>query len=92
MSTGSRSAWHCGRYPAWQRLDAYSDLVETSRRRGRDEFEFEYDLLDTGVFGQGRYRDVFVEDELQSCGLFLVVAPWQVHAFSLDCRGRGGRS
>ena len=37
----------------------YSDLVETSRRRGRNEFE--YELLDTGVFDRDRYWDVFVE-------------------------------
>ena len=37
----------------------YSDLVETNRRRGRQEFE--YELLDTGVFDQDRYFDVFVE-------------------------------
>jgi hypothetical protein len=33
--------------------------VETNRRRGRQEFE--YELLDTGVFDQDRYFDVFVE-------------------------------
>ncbi len=37
----------------------YNDLVETSRRRSRAEFE--YELLDTGVFDQDRYFDVFVE-------------------------------
>src|SRR4029079_1664572 len=37
----------------------YSNLVETSRRRSRQEFE--YELLDTGVFDQDRYFDVFVE-------------------------------
>ncbi|MBI3407232.1 MAG: glucosidase [Planctomycetes bacterium] len=37
----------------------YSDLVETSRRRGRNEFE--YELLDTGAFDKDRYFDVFVE-------------------------------
>src|SRR5262249_11633137 len=37
----------------------YSPLVETSRRRSRQEFE--YELLDTGVFDQDRYFDVFVE-------------------------------
>jgi hypothetical protein len=37
----------------------YADLVETSRRRGRHEFE--YELLDTGVFNDNRYFDVFVE-------------------------------
>jgi len=37
----------------------YSDLVETNRRRSRQEME--YELLDTGVFEQDRYFDVFVE-------------------------------
>jgi hypothetical protein len=37
----------------------YSNLVETSRRRSRNEFE--YELLDTGVFDQNRYFDIFVE-------------------------------
>ena len=37
----------------------YGDLVETNRRRGRHDFE--YELLDTGVFDQDRYFDVFVE-------------------------------
>ncbi|HMF13348.1 MAG TPA: glucosidase, partial [Gemmataceae bacterium] len=37
----------------------YSNLVDTSRRRSRSEFE--YELLDTGVFDEDRYFDVFVE-------------------------------
>src|SRR4051812_20209054 len=37
----------------------YSDLVETSRKRDRSEFE--YELMDTGVFDDDRYFDVFVE-------------------------------
>jgi hypothetical protein len=37
----------------------YRDLVETNRRRSREEFE--YELLDTGVFDDDRYFDVFVE-------------------------------
>jgi hypothetical protein len=37
----------------------YRDLVETNRRRTRDEFE--YELLDTGIFDDDRYFDVFVE-------------------------------
>jgi hypothetical protein len=45
------------KYP--QRAYPYSDLVETSRRRGRNEME--YELLDTGVFNENRYFDVFVE-------------------------------
>jgi hypothetical protein len=37
----------------------YGDLVETNRRRNREEME--YELLDTGVFNEERYFDVFVE-------------------------------
>ncbi len=37
----------------------YSDLVETNRRRSREEFE--YELLDTRVFDDNRYFDIFVE-------------------------------
>jgi Glycosyl hydrolase family 63 C-terminal domain len=45
------------KYP--QRAYPYADLVETSRRRSR--YEFEYELLDTAVFDGDRYFDVFVE-------------------------------
>ena len=37
----------------------YRDLVETNRRRSREELE--YELLDTGIFDEDRYFDVFVE-------------------------------
>jgi Glycosyl hydrolase family 63 C-terminal domain len=37
----------------------YLELVETNGGRSRNEFE--YELLDTGVFQQDRYFDVFVE-------------------------------
>jgi len=37
----------------------YAQLVEENRRRGKDQPEFE--LLDTGVFADNRYFDVFVE-------------------------------
>jgi hypothetical protein len=45
------------KYP--QREFPYLDLVNTNRRRTRNEFE--YELLDTGVFADDRYFDVFVE-------------------------------
>jgi len=45
------------KYP--QREYPYRDLVETNRQRSRDELEFE--LIDTGVFDDDRYFDVFVE-------------------------------
>ena len=37
----------------------YAWLVEENRRRGKEEPEFE--LVDTGVFDEGRYFDVFAE-------------------------------
>ncbi|MGY6019427.1 MGH1-like glycoside hydrolase domain-containing protein [Streptomyces spinosirectus] len=37
----------------------YADLVATNRARGRRDFE--YELLDTGVFDEDRYFDVFAE-------------------------------
>jgi len=37
----------------------YRDLVETNQRRSREDFE--YELLDTGIFDADRYFDVFVE-------------------------------
>ena len=37
----------------------YLDLVETNRQRSREEFE--YELLDTGIFNEDKYFDVFVE-------------------------------
>jgi len=45
------------KYP--QAAYPYSDLVDTSRARNRNEQE--YELLDTGVFNDSRYFDVFVE-------------------------------
>jgi hypothetical protein len=45
------------KYP--QAAYPYRDLVETNRRRSKNEFE--YELLDTGVFKDDRYFDVFVE-------------------------------
>jgi hypothetical protein len=45
------------KYP--QREYPYSDLIETNRKRSREEFE--YELLDTGIFNDDRYFDVFVE-------------------------------
>jgi hypothetical protein len=45
------------KYP--QREFPYRDLVETNRRRSREEFE--YELIDTGVFNEDRYFDVVLE-------------------------------
>ncbi len=45
------------KYP--QAAFPYADLVETNRRRGKTDPE--YELIDTGVFADNRYFDVFVE-------------------------------
>ncbi len=45
------------KYP--QAAYPYADIVETNRRRSRHELE--YELLDTGVFDQDRYFDVYIE-------------------------------
>jgi hypothetical protein len=45
------------KYP--QAAYPYADLIETNRRRTRNDME--YELLDTGVFNGDRYFDVFVE-------------------------------
>jgi hypothetical protein len=45
------------KYP--QAAYPYLDLVETNRKRSRDEFE--YELLDTSIFKDDRYFDVYVE-------------------------------
>jgi len=45
------------KYP--QAAYPYGDLIDQNRRRGR--LDFEYELLDTGVFNEDRYFDVFVE-------------------------------
>ncbi len=45
------------KYP--QKAFPYTALAETNRSRNR--YEFEYELLDTGVFDDNRYYDVMVE-------------------------------
>jgi hypothetical protein len=45
------------KYP--QAAYPYDDLIQTNRKRNR--LEFEYELIDTGVFNEDRYFDVFVE-------------------------------
>ena len=45
------------KYP--QAAYPYEALVSTNRQRNRHDFE--YELLDTGVFNENRYFDVFVE-------------------------------
>jgi Glycosyl hydrolase family 63 C-terminal domain len=50
------------KYP--QAAFPYLNLIETNRSRGRGDME--YELLDTGVFNEDRYFDVFVEYAKQS--------------------------
>jgi hypothetical protein len=45
------------KYP--QNAYPYNDLIETNHRRGRNDWE--YELLDTGIFNEDRYFDIFVE-------------------------------
>jgi len=45
------------KYP--QAAYPYGDILDTNNRRGLQDFE--YELLDTGVFNDDRYFDVFVE-------------------------------
>jgi hypothetical protein len=57
-STPTHSYMKClYKYP--QAAYPYDNLVQTNRRRTR--FEAEYELIDTGVFDDDRYFDVFVE-------------------------------
>jgi hypothetical protein len=52
-------SWLKALYKYPQAAYPYARLVEENRRRGRGEPEFE--LIDTGVFDEGRYFDVQVE-------------------------------
>jgi hypothetical protein len=45
------------KYP--QAAYPYDNLVQTSKKRNRKEFE--YELIDTGIFDQNKYFDVYVE-------------------------------
>ena len=57
-STPTHSYMKClYKYP--QSQFPYSQLVEVNRRRSRSEFE--YELIDTGVFDEDRYFDILVE-------------------------------
>jgi len=56
------------KYP--QAAFPYANLVDTSRGRSRNEFE--YELLDTGVFEEDRYFDVVVEYAKESAEDMLI--------------------
>ena len=50
------------KYP--QAAYPYMDLIDTNKRRNRNDME--YELLDTGIFNGDRYFDIFVEYAKQS--------------------------
>ncbi|MGH3001590.1 MAG: MGH1-like glycoside hydrolase domain-containing protein [Gaiellaceae bacterium] len=52
-------AWMRWRYMYPQAAFPYEQLVEVNRQRGRDAPEFE--LLDTGIFDEGRYWEITAE-------------------------------
>src|ERR1700692_2428916 len=53
----------------------YADLVAENRRRGTDVPE--YELLDTGVFAENRYFDVFVESATAEPGdVLMKITAW----------------
>ena len=47
------------KYP--QRAFPYEELVRVNRERQSDPASFEYELLDTGIFNESRYFDIFIE-------------------------------
>src|SRR3954468_10286284 len=57
-STPTHSYLKCV-YKYAQRAFPYDDLVQTNRHRGKTDFE--YELLDTGIFDDDRYFDIEVE-------------------------------
>jgi hypothetical protein len=56
------------KYP--QTAYPYGDLVNVNR--GRNRSDFEYELLDTGIFDQNRYFDIFVEYAKESAEDILI--------------------
>jgi len=58
------------KYP--QSAFPYSDLVKTNRNRSRAESE--YELIDTGIFNDNRYFDIFIEYAKQDVNDVLVRA------------------
>lgn len=56
------------KYP--QAAFPYADLVKTNKERNRNQLE--YELLDTGIFDQDRYFDVFVEYAKADCEDMLI--------------------
>jgi hypothetical protein len=61
------------KYP--QREFPYGDLVEENARRGTDVPE--YELLDTGVFAENRYFDIFVEyAQVEPGDMLMKITAW----------------
>ncbi len=67
-------AWQRMLYKYPQRAFPYSQLVEENRRRGPNDPEFE--LIDTGIFDDQRYFDIFIDvaKEDEDALLFRVTA------------------
>jgi hypothetical protein len=73
------------KYP--QSAYPYSDLVTTNKQRNREEME--YELMDTGVFNDDRYFDVFVEYAKESAENILVQITNIVLKVQVFCGHRG---
>jgi len=70
------------KYP--QKAYPYEDLVRENQHRGREVVEFE--VLDTDVFDEDRYWDVFVEVSV----VLSLYEPYGSHeVLSPVCKGRG---
>jgi hypothetical protein len=59
-----------GLYKYPQQAFPYGLLLEENQRRGRDQPE--YELIDTGIFSENRYFDVFIETAKQSAQDILI--------------------
>jgi hypothetical protein len=61
------------KYP--QHAFPYADLIAENARRGTDVPE--YELLDTGIFAENRYFDVFVEyAQVEPCDILMKITAW----------------
>jgi hypothetical protein len=61
------------KYP--QNAFPYADLIAENARRGTDVPE--YELLDTGIFAENRYFDVFVEyAQVEPCDILMKITAW----------------
>lgn len=75
------------KYP--QRAFPYTQLVEENAKR--DQTEGEYEILDTGVFEDNRYWDVFVEVRRYVCLLTMTAGLTPNHSWTVRERRRSAR-